>query len=186
MPQMRLVMKCESRGSFPRRKTLYPRKIEDVALHSTTRRVPKSILVWMPRLPMIRVTGSQDISTSWLWDVVLAIAMVRLLSMRVWVVPGGQDVPVVMPLRFLVHRAVGQGAEDPDEKPVGPVERRGEGGAGRLIHEGHEAIGKSRHGAGDADAAHVGAAADAVHPAALGDVAIHHRSPAADLHLALG
>jgi hypothetical protein len=30
MPQIRLVMKWASLGSLPRRKTLYPRKIDDV------------------------------------------------------------------------------------------------------------------------------------------------------------
>ncbi len=64
MPQMRLVMKWASRGSLPRMNTLYPRKMDEVLWHSTTRRSAKSILVWMPRLPTIRVTGSQDISTS--------------------------------------------------------------------------------------------------------------------------
>ena len=61
----------------------------------------------------------------------------------------------------------------------------GEGAARRGIHEGHELVGKARHGAADADPAHVGAAADPVHPAALGDVAVDHRTPAADLDLAL-
>jgi hypothetical protein len=45
MPQMRLVMKCESRGSLPRMNTAYPRKMEEVLLHSTTSRLEKSILV---------------------------------------------------------------------------------------------------------------------------------------------
>ena len=47
---------------------------------------------------------------------------------------------------------------------------------------GHELVGKSGHGAADADAADVRAAADAAHPAALADVALHHRPPAAELH----
>src|SRR5215467_9247780 len=63
MPQMRLVMKCASRGSLPFMNTLYPRKIEDVLWHSTTSRLSKSILVKIPRLPTMRVIGSQDIST---------------------------------------------------------------------------------------------------------------------------
>lgn len=41
------------------------------------------------------------------------------------------------------------------------------------------------HGAGDADAADIGAAADAGHPAALGHVAVDDRPPAADLDQAL-
>ena len=64
MPQIRLVMKCASRGSFPFMKMLYPRKIDDVLWHSATSLLSKSILVKMPRLPTIRVIGSQFISTS--------------------------------------------------------------------------------------------------------------------------
>ena len=60
---MRLVMKWASRGSFPFMKMLYPRKMEDVLWHSATSRLAKSILVKMPRLPTIRVIGSQFIST---------------------------------------------------------------------------------------------------------------------------
>src|SRR5271170_6564464 len=60
---MRLVMKCASRGSLPFMKMLYPRKMDEVLWHSTTWRLSKSILVKMPRLPTIRVIGSQFIST---------------------------------------------------------------------------------------------------------------------------
>src|ERR1700721_2936641 len=63
MPQIRLVMKCASRGSLPFMKMLYPRKMDDVLWHSTTWRFSKSILVKMPRLPTMRVIGSQFIST---------------------------------------------------------------------------------------------------------------------------
>jgi hypothetical protein len=63
MPQMRLVMKWASRGSLPFMKTLKPRKIDDVLLHSMTSRLAKSIFVWMPRLPTMRVIGSHDMST---------------------------------------------------------------------------------------------------------------------------
>src|SRR5580700_3308955 len=44
-------------------KMLYPRKIDEVLWHSTTWRFSKSILVKMPRLPTMRVIGSQFIST---------------------------------------------------------------------------------------------------------------------------
>src|ERR1700689_1358198 len=63
MPQMRLVMKGASRGSLPFMKMLYPRKMDEVLWHSTTWRFSKSILVKMPRLPTMRVIGSQFIST---------------------------------------------------------------------------------------------------------------------------
>src|ERR1700751_6350537 len=64
IPQIRLVMKCASRGSLPFMKMLYPRKMEDVLWHSTTCLLAKSILVKMPRLPTIRVIGSHFISTT--------------------------------------------------------------------------------------------------------------------------
>src|ERR1700722_8618074 len=60
---MRLVIKWASRGSLPFMKMLYPRKMDEVLWHSTTWRFSKSILVKMPRLPTIRVIGSQFIST---------------------------------------------------------------------------------------------------------------------------
>src|ERR1700685_4497993 len=60
---MRLVMKWASRGSLPFMKMLYPRKIDDVLWHSATCLFSKSILVKIPRLPTIRVIGSQFIST---------------------------------------------------------------------------------------------------------------------------
>src|ERR1700735_1201825 len=63
IPQIRLVMKCASRGSLPFMKMLYPRKMDEVLWHSTTWRFSKSMLVKMPRLPTIRVIGSQFIST---------------------------------------------------------------------------------------------------------------------------
>src|SRR5829696_7246044 len=99
MPQMRLVMKCASRGSFPFMNTLYPRKMDDVLLHSTTRRLAKSILVWMPRLPTIRVMGSQDMSTIWGGFAML----MRLLIESPRTAVRGLS-PLLAPLRLLVHR----------------------------------------------------------------------------------
>src|ERR1700740_2598717 len=64
IPQIRLVMKWASRGSLPFMKMLYPRKMDEVLWHSTTCLLAKSILVKMPRLPTIRVIGSQFISTT--------------------------------------------------------------------------------------------------------------------------
>src|SRR5580700_3254365 len=53
---------------------------------------------------------------------------------------------------------------------------------GRLIHKGHELIGKTGHGTSDTDAADIGTAANPAHPAALADVALHHRPPASQFH----
>src|SRR5579871_1714734 len=63
IPQILLVMKCASRGSLPFMKMLYPRKIDEVLWHSATCLFSKSILVKIPRLPTMRVMGSQFIST---------------------------------------------------------------------------------------------------------------------------
>src|SRR5262245_22557821 len=79
MPQMRLVMKWASRGSLPRMNTLYPRKMADVLLHSPTRRLAKSILVVMRRLPTIRVIGSHDISTTFLFSALMPDSPLRWL-----------------------------------------------------------------------------------------------------------
>ena len=61
MPQMRLVMKCASRGSMPFMKMSKPRNSIDVDQHFSTCWLVKSISVWMPSEPTIRVTGSHDI-----------------------------------------------------------------------------------------------------------------------------
>src|SRR6202042_669360 len=82
---MRLVIKCASRGSFPFMKMLYPRKMDDVLWHSATRLASKSILVKMPRLPTIRVIGSQFISTRFLFpletSVFGAVTVVLMISL---------------------------------------------------------------------------------------------------------
>src|SRR5271167_625207 len=56
----------------------------------------------------------------------------------------------------------------------------------RFIHERHELVGEPRHRTPNADAADVGATANSGHPSALGNVAVHHRSPASEFHNALG
>src|SRR4051794_31243230 len=62
MPQMRLGMKGAARGSVPLMKMSEARKIIDVDQLFWTDWWAKSISVWIPRLPTIRVIGSQDIS----------------------------------------------------------------------------------------------------------------------------
>src|SRR5580704_17954064 len=113
MPQMRLVMKCASRGSLPFMKMLYPRKIEEVLWHSATWRLSKSILVKIPRLPTIRVIGSQFISTNFLeplgvpFAAEVIVPIFRLLFLvRPGSVAGSEFGPGVAPLRFLVHGVV--------------------------------------------------------------------------------
>src|SRR4051794_20746891 len=91
------------------------------------------------------------------------------------------------PLRLRIHGRLRVLAELADGAAVGGDGLGGEFGAGRLVEEGrlHELVGEAGHRAADADAADVGTAADAVHPAALADVALHHRPPAAELDDAL-
>src|SRR3954447_25024581 len=144
----------------------------------------------MPRLPTMRVIGSHDMSTT--------LPASGLISSRVAIplppsrltgparlVAGGQLVAVVPPLGFLVDRLVRDPAQLAHHRAVYAGHGRGHAAAWRRIHERHELVREARHRAADAYAAHVRAAADASHPAALRHVAVHDRPPAADLHLAL-
>src|SRR4051812_14367039 len=97
-----------------------------------------------------------------------------------------QILAAVTPLRFLVHGLRRDAPQAPDHAAVEAARDGRHRGAGRLVHERHELVGEARHGAADADAAHVGAAAHAVDPPPLGHVALDHRTPAAELHDALG
>src|SRR4051794_15897045 len=142
----------------------------------------------MPRLPTIRVIGSQAMSTS-LPASGLISSRVAMLSALLVAPPrgvaGGELVAVVPPLRLLVDRLVRDAPQAADRRAVHAGDERRDAAARRLVHERHELVGEARHRAADADAADVRAAADARHPAALGDVAVDHRPPAADLHEAL-
>src|SRR5262249_3091199 len=128
----------------------------------------------MPRLPTIRVIGSQDISTTF---GTLPATGVPSWGIRLAMAPDGLG--VVRGLSVLAQFA--------DGAAVGPDGLGGQLGAGGLVEERrlHELVGEAGHGATDADPADVGAAAQAVHPAALADVTLYHRPPAADLDDAL-
>src|ERR1700683_932262 len=204
MPQMRLVMKLASRGSLPFLKMLYPRKMEEVLWHWATFLASKSILVKMPRLPTMRVIGSQFISTrffdllgtSCVGAVMVLIGIAPLpsqsgfCSMAVLigsrVIPGGQFRAGMPPLRLFVYGVLGYGPQRTDRAPIHADSGAGNMGAWRFIHKWHELVGEARHGAADANAADVGTTTDASHPAAFGHVAVHDRAPAADLHDAFG
>src|SRR6478609_6737121 len=133
----------------------------------------------MPRLPTILVMGSQVISVS------SGAASVVIASPRL-LVAGAEFGALHAPLRFLVRGLSGETAETADHRAVHAARGRRHGRARRLVHERHELVREAGHRAGDADAADVRAAADTVDPAALGHVAVDHRSPAAQLHQALG
>src|SRR5215469_6650035 len=143
----------------------------------------------MPRLPTILVIGSQVISTrsvSLLRAVLGAFSVAVIARSPRLLVAGTKVGALDPPLRFLVHGACGDAAQRPDDRAVHATGRAGHPGAWRLVHERHELVREPWHRAGDADAAHVGAAADAVDPAPLGHVALDHRTPAAQLDQALG
>src|SRR5581483_7097413 len=128
----------------------------------------------MPRLPTILVMGSQVISVS------SGAASVVIASPRL-LVAGAEFGALHAPLRFLVDRLGGEAPQAADHRPVHAAGGGGHGRARRLVHERHELVRAAGHRAGDADAAHVRAAAHAVDPAALGHVALDHRTPAAQL-----
>ena len=90
------------------------------------------------------------------------------------------------PLRFFVDGMIRHRAKAADGHSVSANRGARKLCARRLVHERHELIGKAGHGAADADAADVRAAANSSHPSTLGHVAVDHRSPAAKFHNALG
>src|SRR6266540_3548525 len=108
----------------------------------------------MPREPTILVTGSQAISTRFgaTWA---SLVLVIVCSSPVGLVAGQQLVALGAPLGFLVHRPQGEASQRADHGAVHGGRGRGDPRAGRLVHERHELVRETRHGAGDADPAHV-------------------------------
>src|SRR6476661_9383712 len=86
------------------------------------------------------------------------------------------------PLWFFIGSILGYGAQRANRSTIRASRGSRYSCARRFIHEGHELVGESRHGAADANAPDIGASADSGHPAALGHIAIHYRSPASQLH----
>src|SRR5690242_16003712 len=140
----------------------------------------------MPRLPTIRVIGSQAISTSWVFSVSVARDWVPVIGRCC---PGpleaGLELTALDPPAGLgVDRLERDAPQLADDLPV-----RATGGARHLaagwgVHERHELVGEAGHRAADADPADVRAAAHAVDPPALRHVALHDRAPAPQLHQA--
>src|SRR5215510_2224596 len=106
----------------------------------------------MPRLPPILVMGSLVISVS------SGAASVVIASPRL-LVAGAEFGALHAPLRLLVGGALGEAAEAAYHRAVHAARGRRYGRARRLVHERHELVREAGHRAGDADAAHVGAAA---------------------------
>src|ERR1700722_3024079 len=138
----------------------------------------------MPRLPTIRVIGSQAISTKpSLSGENFFVAIVLPPDLFV---TGRQLTAWCAPLRLIIERVGGDLAQPPDGPAVQAAGQGRDTGAGRFIHERHEFVGEARHGATDADAADIGAPANAVDPSAFRYIALHYRSPTPELHDALG
>src|SRR6476661_10899321 len=136
----------------------------------------------MPRLPTIRVTGSQAISTTSVFDVEVfrgSVMVIVVLPSPGLLVAGLELAALGPPARFLVQRLGGDAPKPLDGPAVDRAAPSRELRARRLVHERHELVREARHRAPDADAAHVRAAADPVDPAALRHVAVDHRPPAA-------
>src|SRR5882762_9894693 len=97
----------------------------------------------MPRLPTMRVMGSQFISTRPPLVLAAAIAMTRLLCFSkgelrpspLRLVPGRQGPTRLAPLRLLVQRLRREGAERTQRASPEPHGFRREAGARRLVHE---------------------------------------------------
>src|SRR5580692_9489803 len=143
-------MKWASRGSLPFMKMLYPRKMDEVLWHSTTCLFSKSILVKMPRLPTIRVIGSQFISTRFLFllGTSLVGAVTVLIrrsfgfsvewSVRSRVVSGGQFRAGMSPLRFFIDGILGYRAQSTNGSAICTDRCGGDSSSRRFIHKGHE------------------------------------------------
>src|SRR5271163_1335171 len=138
----------------------------------------------MPRLPTMRVIGSQFISTRLLFlpgasfvgaVMVLIRSLLWILGgslngcmneflVRPWMVSGGEFSPRMTPLGFLVDRGLRHGTQSADRAAIGTDGCARDFRAGRLIHEGHELVRETGHGAANANAAYIGTSADSGHP----------------------
>src|SRR4029077_17198212 len=151
----------------------------------------------MPRLPTIRVIGSQFISTMFpcgaevpLCGAVITsginISLVATLSVKFGFVSSGQFAARMTPLWFFVDGAICDRAQSPKNASPHTHDDGRKCRSRRRIHERHEFVGETGHGAADANSADVRTTADAVHPTALGHIAINNGAPTANFHQALG
>src|SRR4029079_9180014 len=149
----------------------------------------------MPRLPTMRVIGSQAISTSWVFSVSVCRDWVAVISGLLTRAAGSafSPAPLVAGLQLTaldppaglgVDRLERDAPQLADDLPVRAAGRAGDLAAGRGVHERHELVRETAHRASDAAPADVRAAAHAVDPPPLGHIALHDRAPAAQLHQA--
>src|SRR6185437_12605479 len=81
----------------------------------------------------------------------------------------------------LIQRSKRKPAQGANHSPVRSYSMRREHRPRRLVHEGHEFVRKSRHGAADTDATYTGTAAYAIHPSPFADITLHYWPPAPQL-----
>src|ERR1700722_10992064 len=113
----------------------------------------------MPRLPTIRVIGSQFISTRLREDFfargsTVAISAMALsswilermhFSRPIRIVTGRIFASVIAPLGLFVERAVGDLAEIADQNPIGLDEDGRDAATRGLVHERHELVRETGH-----------------------------------------
>src|ERR1700683_3550465 len=146
--------------------------MDEVLKHSATCLFSKSILVKIPRLPTMRVIGSQFISTRFRLLVGVTapgckvVAIYFILSTLVGPRPvAGSELEAAMtPLRLFVNCRVGDPAQGANHAAIDADRGGRKHCTGRLVHERHELVRKSRHGAADANSAHVWTTTDTAHP----------------------
>src|ERR1700680_18607 len=167
--------------------------MEEVLWHSATWRFLKSSFVKMPRLPTMRVMGSQFISTKFRRLLELSTPGCSVVAMEFFLssvsmrsIACRESRTGMAPFRFFVYGRIRDSAEGADHPAVTTNNSCGKAGAWGFVHEGHELVGKARHRAAYADSADIRAAADASHPTAFRDVTINHWPPAAHFHQAFG
>src|SRR5882757_7088276 len=118
--------------------------MDDVLWHSATVLLAKSILVKIPRLPTMRVMGSQFISTRLRFfssssgmvsgNVAMTFVLFKLLEglWAIWSITSGKLRTIVTPLRFLVDGRVGNAAQRANHAAVTADELGGEHASRRL------------------------------------------------------
>src|SRR4029077_16751721 len=89
------------------------------------------------------------------------------------------------PLRLFVEGAICDRAQSPKKATPHSNNHRGKRSSRGRIHERHKFLQEPRHGAADANSADVRTTANAVHPPALGHVAVNDRTQTAMFYQAL-
>src|ERR1700733_5327479 len=110
----------------------------------------------------MRVIGSQFICTRFFLSIgvsLVAVVIVLIVkapldfSVAPGAIAGSQFRPRVAPLRFLIYRLIRESAQRADGAPINANRPGRDFCSRRLIHERHELVWESRHGAADADSA---------------------------------